>query len=169
MGPRGPSFPAKNSSRSSMWDPQPLRGWWLRPPCAGEPTGSCPAAPGSPAAAAPSACGGWQRELGCPYLPAGPQEPQSALGTGAWCSPSPSASSAAPLCSLPPRLRLEVRETGRSVALGPSSRGLPLPHLCSSRSSFCFSLWRQIGALCWSQVDLGMPDHEHERASELLR
>lgn len=132
VGTRGPSSPAKNSSRSSVWDLQPPQGWWLHPLCAREPTGSCPAALGSPAAAAPSACGGWQGELGCLYLPTAPWELQSALGTRAWCSSSPSASWAAPLCSWPPWLGLKVRETGRSAPLRPSFCGPPLLHCCSS-------------------------------------
>lgn len=48
---------------------------------------------------------------------ASPREPQSAPGTGAWCSPSLSTSWAFLLCFWPPRLGLEVRGTGRSVPL----------------------------------------------------
>lgn len=56
------------------------------PVLCGEPTGSCPMAPGSPAAAAPSAGLG---ELGCPYQPAAPQELQSGPEHGARLRPPP--------------------------------------------------------------------------------
>lgn len=113
MGLRGSFSPAKYSSRSTVWDLQLPRGW-LRPPCPRSlwvpvlwPCWEAPQLQLLP-------CVGG---TGVPISFCSPRELQSALGTGAWCSPSPFTSWAAPLCSWPPWLGLEVRETGRSALL----------------------------------------------------
>lgn len=75
----------------------------------------------------PRSCGSFRKPggTGGPISARGP--PGAAVGTGAWCSPSPSTSWAAPLCSWLPRLGLKVRQTHRAVPLCPSSCHPPLP------------------------------------------
>lgn len=178
-GPRGLSFPALEpqiaEAAACVTFSIPRAGGRARP-VPRSPRVPVPRPREAPAAVAASACGGsrgkWggsrrnlggeQEEQGFLYLPAAPQELQSAPGTGAWCSPSPSASWAAPLCSWPRRLGLKVRESGGSVPPGPF---LPLPSSSSLLllSSLILLLLPvgQIRALCWSQVELGMPVPEH--------
>lgn len=96
----------------------------------------------------PRSCGSFRKPggTGGPISARGP--PGAAVGTGAWCSPSPSTSWAAPLCSWLPRLGLKVRQTHGAVPLCPSSCHPPLPPrmswmFCGAASRLPCALQRQ--------------------------
>lgn len=86
------------------------------PACAGELIASCPTALESPPAASPSSRGGtggnWRAHIS-------PVPPGSCSLCRGWCSPSPSACWAAPLCSSAPRPGLKVRQSCSSGAFLP--------------------------------------------------
>lgn len=94
-GPNGPSSLAQwdqnTISRSSLGLRSPS--WWLPPPCAGAHRFLYPSL-GSPTAAILPQAWGTRTPISASHPPGS----AVCTGTRAWCSPSPSASWAAPLC-----------------------------------------------------------------------